>query len=267
MRSDAEGENSSLFSENIELIRVRIGRWVAVGGGQNDENRVARLHLLARDDSIFGEEAARVLDGRVVSQDLLNHGLKKAGIGVDLVAYLGARSQSEQRIADQTRRRFIRLREKADSIRDNGVRFIAPDALRLPRKGAQQAVFAAQERAKRLEQMSRRRLALLNLFGTARRRDAAREIVHPQSGLMQHAIGNAEQTRHDINGQVKRNARLTLRSALFQKNPRPLIALLSGPSRVNRRQRRRHRLFKRTMTLAVIHTDEMSKDFGGGRSE
>jgi hypothetical protein len=48
--------------------------------------------------------------------------LKKAGIGVDLVAYPGARSQSEQRIADQTRRRFICLREKADSIRDNGAK-------------------------------------------------------------------------------------------------------------------------------------------------
>src|SRR5262249_26627889 len=207
VRSDAECENSSLFSENIELIRVRIGRWVAVGGGQNDENRVARLHFLVRDDSVFGEEAARVLDGRVVSQDLLNHGVKKAGISVDQVAYLGARSQSEQRIADQTRRRFIWLREKADSIRDNGVPFIATDAVRLPRKAAQQAVFAAQERAKCPEQMSRRRLAPLNLFGTARRRDTAREIVHPQSGLMQTALWNAEQTPHDINGQVKSKAR------------------------------------------------------------
>src|SRR5262245_13597057 len=207
MRSDAEGENSSLFSENIELIRVRIGRWVAVGGGQNDENRVARLHFLVRDDSVFGEEAARVLDGRVVSQDLLNHVVNKAGIGVYLVAYLWARSQGEQRIADQTRRRFICLREKADSIRDNGVRFIATEAFRLPRKDAQQAVFAAQERAKHLEQMSRRRLAPLNLFGAARRRDAAREIVRPQSGLTQPALGNAEQTSHNINGQVKSKAR------------------------------------------------------------
>src|SRR5262249_1061830 len=60
VRSDAEGEDSSLFSENIESLRVRIYRRVAVGGGQNNENRVARFHFLVRDYSVFGEEAARV---------------------------------------------------------------------------------------------------------------------------------------------------------------------------------------------------------------
>src|SRR5262245_24264958 len=167
MRSDAEGEDSPIFSENIEPLRVRIDRRVMIGGGKNDENRVARLHLFARNESVLGEEASRVLDRRVVSQDLLDHGTKKAGICAYLIADPRARSQGEQRIADQTRRRFVSLREKADAISDNGVCLIAPDVFRLSRESPQHAAFVARERAKHLEQMSSRRLATLDLFRTA----------------------------------------------------------------------------------------------------
>src|SRR5262245_64994632 len=105
MGSDAEGEDLSLFPKSIESFRVRIDRRIAVGGRQKDEDRVARFHLLARDESILVEEAARVLDGRVVSQDLMNYRAKQVGIGDDLVAYLRAPGQSTERIADQARSR------------------------------------------------------------------------------------------------------------------------------------------------------------------
>jgi hypothetical protein len=90
VRPDAEAEDSSLTSENVESLRVRIDRRVAVGGGQNDEYRVASLHLFPRDDSILGQKASRILNGRVVPQDLLNHGTKKIGIGADFVVHIGA---------------------------------------------------------------------------------------------------------------------------------------------------------------------------------
>jgi hypothetical protein len=84
---------------------------------------------------------------------------------------------------------------------------------------------------------------------------------------MEQVRGNAEKTANDIDRQVIGEARQTLRFPLIQKKSRPLIALLSGLNSVNRRQRRRHCLFKRAMSFAVIHTDEAPKDFGGGRSE
>jgi len=124
----------------------------------------------------------------------LNHRAKKVGIGDEPLAYLLAQSQSQERIADQSRRRFVCLREEADSIRENGASVFAPDAFRLTRKIAQQAVIMIQQIAKHLKQMSCSRLAALDLFVAARRRDASREIVNPQSCLMERLPGGAEQT-------------------------------------------------------------------------
>src|SRR5262249_11947351 len=107
-------------------------------------NHVSRLHLLACDESILSEEAARVVDGRIETQDLLYYGTKKIGLGCDLVAYLQARSQCEKRIADQTRGCLVRLRKEADPIRDNDIRLFAPIVFHLSRKDTQQTIFTRQ---------------------------------------------------------------------------------------------------------------------------
>src|SRR5262249_33925151 len=200
MRSDAEGEDPSLSSEQIESLRGRIDRRIVVGGGQNDEYHVARPHLLVRDKSILSQEAACVLDGRVVSQDLTYNGQKQARIRYDPFKYLRARSQGEERIADQSRRRLVSLREKPDTVSDNDIYFFAPDAVRRSRESAQQTTFLRQESLKHPAQIARRSLAAIDLIGRAGRSEAASKIIHPRSGLIEHVRCKAEQTSNNIDG-------------------------------------------------------------------
>ena len=51
----------------VEARRIRVGRGIAIGGGEQDENRVARAHRRARHHRILRDEPARVLDRRIVT--------------------------------------------------------------------------------------------------------------------------------------------------------------------------------------------------------
>src|SRR5260370_42597712 len=58
----AESKQVSVLPKNVEDFRVWIGRWITIGGGQNDENNVTRFHFLACNMSILSEEAPCVLN-------------------------------------------------------------------------------------------------------------------------------------------------------------------------------------------------------------
>ena len=73
MGADAEREDAGRRPRDVELRRIRIHGRIAVGGREDDEDRVARAQLDAGDIPIARDEASRVLDRRVVTKDLENH--------------------------------------------------------------------------------------------------------------------------------------------------------------------------------------------------
>jgi hypothetical protein len=95
MNSDAECKDAPVFPENVEARRQRIDRRVPVGGRQNDQHRVPLFHLPSGDYSLSGEEAARVLHGRIVSKDFLNEIMKNTWIALDAFVQPRMRNQSE----------------------------------------------------------------------------------------------------------------------------------------------------------------------------
>ena len=138
---------------------------------QDDQDRIAFLHLPSEELARACEEAARVLDGRVVSKYLLNDVAEKVRIARDLLAGARVRDQGQDGIAEKPGGRFVGLGEKANAVGDDHVDVLAPEPSRLRGEGAQKTSrpLSGQERAKEIEEMAGRRLALLDLLGRAER--------------------------------------------------------------------------------------------------
>src|SRR5206468_6212416 len=116
VRAGAEGEVAAARPERLETTGIRIRRGVAIGRRQDGQDRIAFLHLPSEELARACEEAARVLDGRVVSKYLLNDVAEKVRIARDLLAGARVRDQGQDGIAEKPGGRFVGLGEKANAV-------------------------------------------------------------------------------------------------------------------------------------------------------
>ncbi|MNP79113.1 hypothetical protein D3C76_1768750 [compost metagenome] len=69
MVSGAEGKAAAVWTVQDKGIGVVVEQWVAVGRGQQHQDRVSCLEADAVDFARGGDEASGVLDGRVEALD------------------------------------------------------------------------------------------------------------------------------------------------------------------------------------------------------
>src|SRR5436305_4552699 len=135
-----------------------IRRRVAVGGGEDDEDDGALRQLAAGDRRAAGEDAAGVLDRRVVAEDLADDAGKTA-MGHQL-PQLRVSGEGEERVADEAGRGLVGLEEEADRVGDDGLRVVPPEppglAAERGEKAAARVATVRYEAAEALEEASSR---------------------------------------------------------------------------------------------------------------
>src|SRR5215470_13219984 len=153
MRSVPEGEQPPALPERLESLRIGIGRRIAVGGGQDNEDRVAFLHLASEDLAGTRQKPARILYWWVVSEHLLHDVAQKPRGRDRLIAEAWPGGEGQEHVPDQPCRRFVGLREKTDSVGDDDVRSVATEGSRLPSQDGKKGVAARalQKRPEELE--------------------------------------------------------------------------------------------------------------------